>query len=71
MRVLDAVRLYLDSALWRATGLRRAGRALVHALGSRDEGIRALAGMSLVQAGRRELTNFVTAGALRAGRGGR
>jgi hypothetical protein len=53
MLVRDAVRLYLDRTLWRATGLRWAGRALVRALGSPDEGVRALAGMFLVQAGRR------------------
>ena len=53
MSVLDAVRLHLCRALWRITGLRRAGRALVRALGSRDEGVRALAGMLLVREGRR------------------
>jgi hypothetical protein len=53
MRLLEAARLYLDGALWRATGLRSAGRALVHALGVRDEANRALAGMFLVRAGRR------------------
>jgi hypothetical protein len=39
--------------VWRATGLRSAGRTLVHALGSEDENRKSLAGMFLVQAGRK------------------
>ena len=39
--------------LWTATGCRSAGRALVKALGSTDEGERTVAGMLLVQGGKR------------------
>jgi hypothetical protein len=46
-------RLYLVKSVWRATGSRSAGWALVDALGSPDEGVRTVAGMLLVQAGRR------------------
>jgi len=49
----QAARLYLLKSIWTATGLRAAGRALVDALGSPDEGVRTVAGMLLVQAGRR------------------
>jgi hypothetical protein len=49
----QAARLYLLRSLWTATGLRSAGRALVRALGSPDEGVRTVAGMLLVQAGHR------------------
>jgi hypothetical protein len=45
--------LYLVKSVWRATGSRSAGWALVDALGSPDEGVRTVAGMLLVQAGRR------------------
>jgi hypothetical protein len=46
-------RLYALKSVWAATGLRSAGRALVGALGSSDEGIRTVAGMFLAQAGKR------------------
>lgn len=41
------------NAIWRATGLRLAGRALVRALGHKDEDLQTIAGMLLVQAGQR------------------
>ncbi len=47
------MRLFLYNTLWRGTGLRAAGRALVRALGSPDEDLRTIAGMFLVQAGKR------------------
>ncbi|HET7875910.1 MAG TPA: hypothetical protein VFN71_10360 [Methylomirabilota bacterium] len=46
-------RLLAQGALWRATGLKTAGRALISALGSEDEDVRAAAGMLLVKAGKR------------------
>lgn len=52
MQVAEAVRLFACRALWRATGLRAAGRALVAALGSPDEDLRTIAGMFLVKAGK-------------------
>lgn len=45
--------LLLSNAVWRATGLPAAGRTLVHALGSEDESVRTIAGMFLVQGGRK------------------
>jgi hypothetical protein len=51
--ITRAVRLMTQGALWRATGWRVAGRPLVAALGSRDEDIRALAGILLVRGGER------------------
>lgn len=53
MGPVQAARLFALKAVWRATGLRTAGRALVHALSSPDEGVRTIAGMFLVQAGER------------------
>jgi hypothetical protein len=49
----QVARLYALKSLWNATGLRRAGRALIDALGSPDEGVRTVAGMLLVQSGKR------------------
>ena len=49
----QAARLYALKSLWSATGLRRAGRALLDALASSDEDLRAVAGMLLVQSGKR------------------
>ena len=49
MDVAGAVRLYGYNALWRATGARRAGRALINALGTPDEELQMLAGMFLVR----------------------
>lgn len=53
MGPLAFVRLYALKSLWTATGSRSAGRALVKALGSTDEGERTVAGMLLVQGGKR------------------
>jgi hypothetical protein len=49
----QVARLYALKFLWNATGLRPAGRALVDALGSRDDDVRTVAGMFLVQSGKR------------------
>jgi len=46
------VQLFLLNAIWRVSGLRGAGGALVRALASDDEETRMLAGMFLVQAGK-------------------
>ncbi len=53
MGVGRSARVLAQNALWRATGSRSAGQALVRELGSDDESARALAGMLLVQAGGR------------------
>ena len=53
MGVVQAARLFALKWVWRATGWQAAGRALVHALSSPDEGVRTIAGMFLVQAGAR------------------
>jgi hypothetical protein len=53
MGPLTFVRLYALKSVWSATGCRSAGRGLVDALGSTDEGERTVAGMFLVQAGKR------------------
>jgi hypothetical protein len=53
MGVVQAARLFALKSLWRATGLQSAGRALVGALSSPDEATRTMAGMFLVQAGKR------------------
>lgn len=53
MRVAAAARLAACRVVWRATGLRAAGRALVRAVGSRDEDLRTIAGMLLVKEGQR------------------
>ena len=45
--------VFANRALFAATGLRPAGRALVRALGSEDENVRTIAGMFLVRSGRR------------------
>ena len=45
--------IFANRALFAATGLRPAGRALVRALGSEDENVRTIAGMFLVRSGRR------------------
>ena len=49
----QVARLYALRSVWRVTGLRRAGRALLDALASSDEDLRAVAGMLLVQSGKR------------------
>jgi hypothetical protein len=53
MRPLQLARLYALKLVWNATGLRSAGRALLEALGSPDEGVRDVAGMFLVQSRKR------------------
>jgi hypothetical protein len=49
----EAAWVYTSNTLWRATGSRAAGRALVRALGSPDATARTIAGMFLVQGGKR------------------
>jgi hypothetical protein len=53
MRIVRAIGVFIAYAIWRVTHLREAGRALIRALGSRDESVKMLAGMFLVKAGRR------------------
>jgi HEAT repeat protein len=53
MDVLHAARLYAANTAWKLSGSRPAGRVLVRALDSRDESVRAIAGMFLVQSGER------------------
>lgn len=53
MGPVQAARLFTLKGLWQATGAQSAGRALVRALSSPDEGVRTVAGMFLVQAGRK------------------
>lgn len=53
MGPLQVARLYALKSVWNAIGLRPAGRALLEALGSADEGVRTVAGMMLVQSGKR------------------
>lgn len=45
--------VFANRAVFSTTGFRPAGRALVRALGSEDENVRTIAGMFLVQTGRR------------------
>lgn len=53
MLVVDAANLFVMRILWQWLGIRAAGERLIAALGSKDENIRTLAGMFLVQTGRR------------------
>lgn len=53
MELTKVAGVFANRAVFKTTGLRPAGRALIHALGSEDETVRTIAGMSLVQAGRR------------------
>ena len=53
MRPLAVARLYALKWLWTSTGCRSAGHALVKALGSTDEDERVIAGVLLVQGGKR------------------
>ena len=53
MGPLTFARLYALKTLWMAIGCPSAGRALVKALGSTDEGERTVAGMFLVKGGKR------------------
>jgi HEAT repeat protein len=45
--------VFANNTVWRATGSRAAGRRLVRALAAEDETVRTLAGMFLVQGGKR------------------
>ena len=51
MPLAGTARLLTLNLLWRSTGMRAAGRALVNALGSGSEDLRAIAGMLLVKSG--------------------
>ena len=51
MQVGKALSLFVCQGAWRLLGIRPAGRVLVHALASKDENIKTIAGMFLVQAG--------------------
>lgn len=53
MNIAKAAQLFVSKAVWNVTGLDAAGRALVHALDSDDENVWTIAGMFLVQAGKR------------------
>jgi hypothetical protein len=53
MHLGGAARLFGYNALWRATGSLAAGRKLLEAFGSGDEDLQSLAGMFLVQAGKK------------------
>lgn len=53
MVLARAVWLFVSNVVWRLGGLRAAGRVLVRALGSKDETTRTIAGMLLVQAGKK------------------
>jgi HEAT repeat protein len=53
MHVGGAARLYAYNVLWRATGSLAAGRKLLKSFDSGDEDLQSLAGMLLVQAGRK------------------
>ena len=49
----EAAKLFAANAAWRTFGFRSAGRAVISGLSSPDENNRSIAGMFLVQAGRR------------------
>lgn len=53
MQLARVASVFANRAVFSTTGFRPAGRALVQALGSDDENVRLIAGMSLVQSGRR------------------
>ena len=53
MKFLKLLSVLLASAIWRTMGIRPAGRALVRALGTNDEQVRAIAGMMLVKSGKK------------------
>jgi len=53
MKLLKLLPVLLTAAIWRAMGIRPAGRALVRALGTDDEQVRAIAGMMLVKSGKK------------------
>ena len=53
MRPFQTARLFVSNVLWRTTGSSSAARTLVTSLGSDDPAVRTIAGMFLVQAGRK------------------
>lgn len=53
MKLLKLMPVLLTAVIWRATGIRPAGRALVRALATDDEQLRMIAGMMLVKSGRK------------------
>lgn len=53
MKLLKLLTVLLTSLIWRVMSIRPAGRALVRALGTDDEQVRAIAGMMLVKSGRK------------------
>lgn len=53
MWVFGAIGLFVCAAVWRATRLRFLGHIIVGRLGSKNENLRNVAGISLVRAGRR------------------
>lgn len=53
VELAGTARLFAQHTFWRATGAPSAGRALVHALSSEDEGLRTIAGMFLAKSGKR------------------
>ena len=67
MTVGGAARAFAAAAVWRTTGARSAGRTLIHGLASDDETVRTVAGMLLVQGGRRALPLLREAAARREG----
>ena len=53
MELVGVAHLFVSNTIWRVTGLRSAGRALIHALSSKDETLKTIAGMFLVRTGSR------------------
>jgi HEAT repeat protein len=53
MKVLKIAELFVCRTIWQTTGIQAAGRVLVDSLGSSDDNVRVIAGMFLVQAGKR------------------
>lgn len=53
MNVVKMIPLLITATVWRATGLRFAGRALVRSLQTEDEEARTVAGMMLVKGGKK------------------
>jgi hypothetical protein len=51
MWILGAIGLFVCTAVWRATRLRPLGRLIVKTLGSNNENLRTIAGISLTKAG--------------------
>ncbi len=51
MKLLEAAKLFVAGSLWRASGARFAGQALLGGLSSSDENNRLIAGILLVRSG--------------------